>query len=115
MRIGLVLTALQRVSGVTEIGRHPGHQKTADLSRCQNLVWGLDSHPVGVEGVVMVSEGAREEEFESGTLFFMGGGSASNGWNSWNGGQGGPGSKEVGGGVASSSPGKGGGSSSGLM
>ena len=62
----------------------------------------------------MVSKEPREEAFVQ-TLCFCGGRGLPVWLEPWSGGQGGPWSGELGGGVASSSPRQGGGSSSGLM
>ena len=70
---------------------------------------------MGAQGVVMVSKELREEEFVQ-TLFFCGRRDLPVRLEPWSGGQGGSWSRELGGRVVfSSSVGKGGGSSSGLM
>lgn len=112
--MGLVLTAFRCVADVTAIGRHAGTGRhvASHGVRARSGVW--TSHPVRVEGVAMVSKEPREEEFVQ-TLCFCGGRGLPVWLEPWSGGQGEPWSRELGGGVALSSPGKGGGSSSGLM
>lgn len=98
-----------------EIRHHTKHQKTHGSFMVSEQGLGSGPHPVGAEGVVMVSKELREEEFVQ-TLFFCGRRDLPVWLEPWSGGQGGPWSRELGRGVVfSSSVGKGGGSSSGLM